>query len=439
MQFNWLPVREDFDDALREVKTLPATDAARRLRELATTRLDLTQTSKLDRAFLNALKSHGSLPGLEPLRLAILGSATTSHLPPGIRVAGLRRGLAVEIYEAPYGMYYQELMSEGQTTGLRGFQPQAILLALDARHLAAADGATADSALELLQSCWRKARSTFRCQIIQQTVMPVLPALMGSNEDRMPSSPAAILSEINRRLPQLAADERVDLLALDRILLDEGLIFWHDPAIWHRSKHEVHPRAAALYGELSRASSPPRRAAPPSASCSISTTRSGAASSATTASKASCSARAARSARPSPRSSATPSALAARHHPRRLLQERRGERPRAVRAAPRDGAASANDIACFVANWTDKAANLREIAQQLNIGLDSPRVRRRQSRRTRHRPARAPDGRRARTARRTRRLRPTLAAAGYFEALRLTDDDLRARRAISGQRRARAA
>src|SRR5439155_788151 len=29
------------------------------------------------------------------------------------------------------------------------------------------------------------------------------------------------------------------------------------------------------------------------------------------------------------------------------------------------------DIACFVANWTDKAANLREIARRLNIGLDS--------------------------------------------------------------------
>jgi predicted enzyme involved in methoxymalonyl-ACP biosynthesis len=26
------------------------------------------------------------------------------------------------------------------------------------------------------------------------------------------------------------------------------------------------------------------------------------------------------------------------------------------------------DIACFVANWQDKAANLRDIAQRLNIG-----------------------------------------------------------------------
>jgi FkbH-like protein len=29
------------------------------------------------------------------------------------------------------------------------------------------------------------------------------------------------------------------------------------------------------------------------------------------------------------------------------------------------------DIACFVANWSDKADNLRAIAEQLNIGLDS--------------------------------------------------------------------
>ena len=29
-----------------------------------------------------------------------------------------------------------------------------------------------------------------------------------------------------------------------------------------------------------------------------------------------------------------------------------------------------DDFSCFVANWTDKATNLRSIAKQLNIGLD---------------------------------------------------------------------
>jgi FkbH-like protein len=421
MQFNWLPLREDFDDALREVKTLPAADAARRLRELATTRLDLTQTAKLDRALLNAQKSHGTLPGLEPLRLAILGSATTSHLPPGIRVAGLRRGLAIEVYEAPYGMYYQELNSPD--SALHTFNPQAIRLALDARHLAASEGATADAALDLLQSCWRKARSTFHCQVIQQAVMPVLPTLMGSNEDRMPSSPAAILNEINRRLPALAAEESVDLLALDRIILDDGLAFWHDPALWLRSKHEVHPRAAALYGEhLARILAAARGR---SAKClvldldntlwsgvigddglegiilgqgsevgeahlelqryALSLTERGII-------LAVCS------------KNDEANALAPfTSHPEMILKR--------------------EHIACFVANWTDKATNLRSIAKQLNIGLDAlvfvddnpaERAIVRQELPTVHVPELSEE---------PSAYVSTLAAAGHFEALRLTDDD----------------
>jgi FkbH-like protein len=425
MQFHWLPVREDFDAALRELKTLPPADIGPRLRELATSRLDLTQTAKLDRAFLAAQKSHTTLPGLEPLRLAILGSATTSHLPPGIRVAGLRRSLAIEIYEAPYGLYFQELNQalNSPDSALHTFAPQAILLALDARHLAASTGATADTALDLLESCWRRARSTFHCQIVQQTILPVLPTLLGSNEDRMPSSPAAIVQEINRRLPALAAAESVDLLALDRIALDEGLTFWHDPALWHRSKHEVHPRAAALYGEhLARLLAAARGR---SAKClvldldntlwsgvigddgldgiilgqgselgeahaelqryALSLTERGII-------LAVCS------------KNDEINALAPfTHHPEMILRR--------------------ESIACFVANWTDKATNLRSIAKQLNIGLDAlvflddnpaERAIVRQELPQVHVPE-LPDDPSA--------FAPTLAAAGYFEALRLTDDD----------------
>jgi FkbH-like protein len=431
MQFNWLPMREDFDESLREVKTLPAADAAHRLRDLATTRLDLTQNAKLDRAFLNALKSHRSLPGLEPLRLAILGSATTSHLPPGIRVAGLRRGLAIEIYEAPYGMYYQEL--NGPDSALHTFNPQAILLTLDARHLAAA-GSTADAALELLQSCWRKARSTFHCQVIQQTLMPVLPELMGSNEDRMPSSPAAVLNEINRRLPALAADESVDLLALDRVVIDDGLIFWHDPALWHRSKHEVHPRAAALYGEhLARLLAAARGR---SAKCLVldldNTLWSGVIGDDGLEGIV----------------LGQGSEVGEAHAELQRYALSLTERGIILAVCSKNDEANAlapftshpemilkrEHIACFVANWTDKATNLRSIARQLNIGLDAlvfvddnpaERAIIRQELPLVHVPE-LPDEPSAFVT--------TLAAAGYFEALRLTGDD----RARAGQYQANA-
>ena len=418
MQFSWLPLREDFDDSFREVKTLPAADAARSLRELATSRLDLTQTAKLDRALVNALKSHSTLPNLEALRLAILGSATTSHLPPGIRVAGLRRGLAIEIYEAPYGMYYQELNSPD--SALHAFNPQAILLALDARHLTST---TADSALDLLQSCWRKAKSTFHCQVIQQTVMPVLPTLMGSNEDRMPSSPAAVLNEINRRLPALAADESVDLLALDRILLDDGLTFCHDPALWLRSKHEVHPRAAALYGEhLARLLAAARGR---SAKCLVldldNTLWSGVIGDDGLEGIV----------------LGQGSEIGEAHAELQRYALSLTERGIILAVCSKNDEANAlapftshpemilkrEHIACFVANWTDKATNLRHIAKQLNIGLDAlvfvddnpaERAIVRQELPSVHVPE-LPDEPSAFVS--------SLAAAGYFEALRLTADD----------------
>src|ERR1700744_664456 len=97
MQLHWLPVCEDWDSQLRAVKDLAPTEVGLVLRELASSRMEFAQVGKLDRVLGRAAGGE-TLPGLERVRLAILGSATTSHLPSGIRVAGLRRGLQIEVY-----------------------------------------------------------------------------------------------------------------------------------------------------------------------------------------------------------------------------------------------------------------------------------------------------------------------------------------------------
>jgi FkbH-like protein len=86
------------------------------------------------------------------------------------------------------------------------------------------------------------------------------------------------------------------------------------------------------------------------------------------------------------------------------------------------------DIACFVANWNDKAANIRAIAQDLNIGLDAlvfvddnpfERTLVRQELPMVAVPEVSDD---------PTSYAQTLADAGYFEGLWVTDDD-RARNA----------
>lgn len=256
----WLPPVEDWPARIGAIERLVPGDADAwdRLVALAGTRLDFVRLGRLDRSLLR-LFGDAPPPGLttRPVRLAVLGASTVSHLFPAIRVAALRRGLWVTLYEPDYGQYRAALLDPA--SALHAFAPTAILLALDAPHLlrnadpmfdeAGADAALGETIGEL-RGLWRMAREAFRCQIVQQTALPVFPTLLGLNEHRLPGSPAAMAPRLNAMLRDAARDEGIDLLSLDARAAQEGIGAWHDPMLWHRAKQEVTPLAAPLYGEM---------------------------------------------------------------------------------------------------------------------------------------------------------------------------------------------
>jgi FkbH-like protein len=225
---------------------------------LASTRLDFLQTNALDEAVRNAFVA--AVPAeltTKPIRLAILGSATQAHLHAGIRVAALRRGIWVTTYENDFGQYWQELTDA--SSPLYSFEPSAVLFAIDSYRLTqgAHAGLSSGEARSLLEEkichlrhCWRTARSAFQCPILQQTLLPVHPSLLGNNEHRLAGAPGAMLSQLNTMLRGLADEESVELVALDSRVARDGIDAWHDAALWNRSKQEVSPAAAPMYGEL---------------------------------------------------------------------------------------------------------------------------------------------------------------------------------------------
>lgn len=420
MNLDWLPEAPLATHDLHRLPELPAGEAARSLRTLATRRLELPSLLKLDRAVARLLSQHGGrLPGLQPLRLAILASSTSTHLLPGIRVAGLRHGLALEIYETPYNAYRQEL--ETGNSGLHGFSPQAILFALDAHHLVATGSPSA--ALDLVRSCWHLARRRFSAQVLQQAALPVLPALLGNQEERLPSSPAAILAAFNELLRPAAAEAGVEVFSLDRLALHHGLHAWHDPALWYRARQEIHPAAAALYGDgVVRLLGATRGHSARALVLDLDGTlwagvlgddglhgivlgQGSAVGEAHLALQAYALALKNRGI-PLVVCSKNDEATALEaftHHPEMLLRR--------------------EDIAVFIANWSDKATNLREIARRLNLGLgalvfvdDNPAEREliRRELPEVHVPELPGD---------PALFVPTLAAAGYFEAACLTAED----------------
>lgn len=333
---------------------------------------------QLDRRRTRAIPSMPVGLVSRPVRLAVLGASTVEHLLPAIRVGGMRRSIWIETYTPEYGQYAQELLNTG--SGLHQFGPTTVLFALDAYHLIQGiePGATTytvnsllQSLLDRLESQWDASRRRFSANVIQNVPLPIFLPLLGNNEHRLAGSRFAALRQFSVMLRTRADSAGIDLVGLDDRSALAGLHAWHDPALWHRAKQEIHPQAAPLYGDL--VARVIAAAEGRSSKCLVldldNTLWGGVIGDDGLAGI--------KLGQGSARGEAH---LAFQQYAKDL--GRRGiilavcsKNDEANALEPfnshPDMALKREDIACFVANWSDKATNLREIADRLNIGIDS--------------------------------------------------------------------
>jgi FkbH-like protein len=252
----WLPIAPDFRAELRvALDNSEPRECLKKLTTLAAYQLDFLETVQLDRAFGRlALKD---VPGFSPIRLAVLASSTVDHLAPAIRIAGLRRRLLIDVYSGAYGQYRQEIFD--LTASLHQFAPQAILLSLTAREAIANVPLTATVAevdesiarlIDELRLLWQKARENHNATIIQQNFIDVTEPLFGSYDRFVPAAPARIIARLNDRLYEAAAQDGVFLLDVSRASERDGIDAWFDIGRWLQGKLEIAPQAAPLYGDL---------------------------------------------------------------------------------------------------------------------------------------------------------------------------------------------
>ena len=370
MNLYWLQKQSEFGAKLRAISPASQSEAATELIRLANSQLDFIETAKLDR-FLQKLSDvlRPNVNRARPVRLALIGSSTLAHLVPAIRVAALRRGLWVDVFEGHYGMYHQELADS--TSDLYMFNPDVVLLALDAHHLTAGDSPSTEAALSLIQSCWQMIKGHLRATVIQQTILPVMPNAFGNNEHQFTSSPASVISEINAQLRPLAQSEGIHLLAVDVLTEAFGINAMFDPVLWYRSKQEIHPSASVVWGDqVGRLLAALRGLSYKCLVLDLDNTVWGGVigddgiegiklgqGSAVGESYVAFQRFVAK--------------LASRGIILAVCSKNTDSVARAAFENHPDMILRLKDIACFMANWEDKATNLRRIAETLNIGLDS--------------------------------------------------------------------
>jgi FkbH-like protein len=258
--FPWLPQHPAFREAIVALKQSNESPQQQlnTLRQLAQHQLDLTQVLKLD-ASLQRLETQLSSQGqhlFPTLKLAILGSSTTDHLLPAIRVAALRRGLQLKLYNAPYRQYRQEILRTD--SDLYQFAPEVVLLALHPQdmemslHLQTPLSQVRAQIAQRLQD-WQQLWQTLqnRCQatVIHQTLLNSDTTLLGHYDALVPASPANLVQRLNQELRDSAAEHQVLILDLEQLAATVGKETWCNPSLWHHSKQDISPSHAPLYGE----------------------------------------------------------------------------------------------------------------------------------------------------------------------------------------------
>lgn len=176
-------------------------------------------------------------------RVAVAGSYTTSQLGPLLRLAALRRGVHLELYEAGFGLYTQEILDP--SSDLYAFAPDYVVIAPHEGAIGfpqLTDAADVDEALngevERWVTLWNAVRSHSSARVVQHMIAIRPETAWGHVAPRVGGTRDAMLSALNARLAEAAGAE-VLTVDCDRIAGAFGKARWFDDRYWHLAKQAV--------------------------------------------------------------------------------------------------------------------------------------------------------------------------------------------------------
>jgi len=190
---------------------------------------------------LAKLKERMALPGRRSARVALAGSYTTAQFVPLLRLAALRRGLHLELYETGFDLYNQEILDP--TSGLYGFSPDYVILA---PHEGAVrfptftedPQAALNDELRRWTNLWDAIRNNSSARVVQHNFALRPESALGHIARRARGSREELLHELNSALARAAGDD-VLMVDCDRVAGAFGKDRWFDDRYWHLAKQAV--------------------------------------------------------------------------------------------------------------------------------------------------------------------------------------------------------
>ena len=177
--------------------------------------------------------------GRVSIRIGCVSSFTFEPIKPALELQALRAGLALDAYVGPYGQFEQELINP--SSALAAFKPDVVLLAIRLQDVCPAlydsfCGLTQDDARTMLDGWFDRLTTALRTfsqrssayVLVQNYDLPASAAL-GIADRAAEFSQRATIGDANERLAALAGElSNVRVMDYDALVAQHGRVHWGD-------------------------------------------------------------------------------------------------------------------------------------------------------------------------------------------------------------------
>ncbi|MEE9129148.1 MAG: hypothetical protein V3T84_03955 [Phycisphaerales bacterium] len=187
------------------------------------------------------LSEHTAVTRRRGVKLAVLSSYTTTQFVSMLRLAAMRHGIGLEIYECLYGQYRQEILDPDSP--LYRFGPDVVVLATHAGDLALPEfSETPHQAIEAecarWTSLWRTLAERCDARIIPHNFAVPGTTALGHLAVRTPGALHTMTHALNAALGE-ASGNAVSIVDCERLAGQFGKARWFDDRYWFISKQAV--------------------------------------------------------------------------------------------------------------------------------------------------------------------------------------------------------
>jgi FkbH-like protein len=230
-------------------------ECGRQIQALASHALDENQLNRLAKVISTARRSPVALKPLTPFRLGVLSNATVDFLLPAAVATAARHGIALECINANYDQVMQEALSPASV--INTANADAVLIAIDHRalplHAKLSSPEHSDAAVERASSYVDTVRNGLKARgnavCIVQTLAAPPERLFGSLDRVLPGTLRNTIDRVNGRLAQSIPGTGDLLLDVAGIAETVGLENWHSPTEWNLAKLPFSNSYLPLYAD----------------------------------------------------------------------------------------------------------------------------------------------------------------------------------------------